>query len=350
MKKCLLASILALSLSAQAAPKVVSSIYPLQQIANAITGKTTGLVADSYLSPHDYAIKPSDARAISDADIFLWVGANMVPKLEHYAEKRDDHAITITASELDDMILLEGHHHHHHGEDDDDDHDHEAHDHEEHDTEHGHHDHDDHDGHEAAHEHEHEHEHEHDDHDHDKHDDHEDHDEHSHDFAYDPHLWLSTHNAEVIAKTLAKSLIQLDSANQTTYEQNLKHFLDDLQQTRSFIMGNFESKPAPKFFVFHNAYRYFEKEFGIEHLGLIRLHAAQTPKTRHLSDLKKQLTESGNACLFREPQFDSAIVDKLVDGTNVRVDTLDPVGYTSAKNGGYTTILKNISEKISHCY
>jgi len=277
-----------------ATPKIISSIYPLQQIANEIAGEPTGLIAESFQSPHKYSIKPSKARAIVDADLVIWIGEVMMPQLEKYIQRRK--GTTITAAKLANIKLLSA----------DKDHDH-------------------------AHEHGKE-------------------KEKEKAFSYDPHLWLSTDNAKVIAQAIADALIKKDPANAEKYKHNLAKFEQKLTDLSASIKASFKQKPPSNYYVFHNAYRYFEDEFGIKHSGVIREHAGQSPKTRHLNDLKKELQQSASACLFHEPQFNSPIVDKLVEGAkNVSVAVLDPIGYHKDKNIGYATILRNIALQLSNC-
>lgn len=304
MKKIFLATTLLAATAASAAPRVVSSIYPLQQIANAVVGQPTELINDSYSSPHDYSIVPSDAKAINDADIVLWVRSGLIPQLAKYIERRPKDKTTLTALELPNMKLLKRdseHKHHHHGDEEGED--------------------------EQEH--------------------HDDHDKES--FDYDPHVWLSTQNAAVIAKALAAELSRLDSANKAVYDKNLRTFLADLQQTKADIIGDFESNSAPDYFVFHNAYAYFEDEFGVKHKGVVTMHGGQAPKAGTLNALKKQLKDTPNACLFREPQFDSKIVTRLAEGTGATVATLNPIGYEKDKNIGYTRIIRNIGNQIATC-
>jgi len=284
-----------------AAPKVLSSIYPLQQIANAIVGEPTELLADSYISPHEYAVKPMDAKKIREADILLWVGAAMMPQLDKYVDQRTSKQVTLTASKLPDIHLLKGDHHHHEV------------------VEHG----------EVSHvEHEHHHESE---------------------FNYDPHLWLSTENAQAIAMALSQALVEKDSDHAALYTQNLQNFIAQLDATKKEITQELGKHPVPKYFVFHSAYAYFEGEFGIAHSGVISMHAGQKQKAQALNDLKDQLQDTPQACLFREPQFDSKIVKRLVAVTDVKEDVLDPVGYHKDENIGYTQILKNIAHQIMQC-
>lgn len=297
MKKILLTATLCAAIaSASAAPRVVSSIYPLQQIANAIVGEPTELINNSYLSPHDYAIKPNDAKMISEADIVLWVRSGLIPQLNKYISRRTKDQTTLTALELPNMKLLKRNSKNHHEP-------------------------------------------------HDEHDQHTKQD----DFGYDPHVWLSTYNAGIIAKALANNLSRLDPNNATEYNKNLQTFLSDLHKTKSDIIGNFESNPPSGYFVFHNAYAYFEDEFGIEHQGVVTMHGGQAPKAGVLAELKKQLKNTPNACLFREPQFDSKIVARLAEGTRTKIAVLNPIGYEKDKNIGYTTIIRNIGNQIATC-
>ncbi len=86
------------------------------------------------------------------------------------------------------------------------------------------------------------------------------------------------------------------------------------------------------------------------------MHAGQTPKTKHLVKLKKQLQSQKQAlqsqkqaCLFSEPQFNSTLVTTLTQGTHVKVSTLDPVGYQPNNQAGYTQILRNIAKQLTQC-
>lgn len=292
MKKILLLITTMLIGSVSAKPTVVSSIYPLQQIANAIVGQPTDIINQSYLSPHSYHVKPADIQKITDSDIVLWVGPALMPQLDKYIDKRADKKITLTATELPNIQLLENNHTHHEGEH---------------------------------------------------------HNGHQHEMNIDPHLWLSTDNAVVIAKSLTDSLIKLDKANTDSYQKNLQQFLTDVEKTKAKIIADFSHNPAPNYFVFHNAYAYFEKEFGIKFQGTITLHSGQSPKAKHLYQLNKQLKQMQKNCLFREPQFDSKIIKRLTDNTSVKVATLDPIGYEKGKNIGYPMILENIAKQIISC-
>lgn len=273
---------------AKEAPTVVSTIYPLQQIANAIAGEPTTLLADSQLSPHSYHLKPKDMRTIAGADILVRVGDAMMPQLHNAVKNRDEKGkITITTAQLPDIQLIR--------------------------TEHT----------PAF-------------------------DKQHKGLNYDPHLWLSTDNARVIANAIAEALIASDADNEKRYRDNLQTFNAQLKQTHQDIHDAFAAQPPRPYFIFHDAYHYFENEFGIHHAGVIRAHAAQTPRTKQLVALKQKIAETPNACLFREPQFQSSLIDKLSADTDITVATLDPVGYQQQDNG-YASILLTIAERLQRC-
>ena len=64
------------------APSVLVSIKPLHSIVAAVMGDTgaPGLLLTGAASPHSYALKPSDARKLAQADIVFWTG----PELETF--------------------------------------------------------------------------------------------------------------------------------------------------------------------------------------------------------------------------------------------------------------------------
>ncbi len=173
--------------------KVVASIKPVHSLAAAVmkgVGEPT-LLMKGAASPHTYAMKPSDARALSDADVVIWVGEGIETFLTKPLETVAGDAKVVKLIETPGVRTLsfrEGAtfdaHDHDHGAHGHDEHDHgHGHDHAEKKDEHGH-------GH-AEHKHD-EHKHDHAEHKHDhaehKHDEHKhDHAEHKHDHAEHKH-------------------------------------------------------------------------------------------------------------------------------------------------------------------
>ena len=78
-------SFLALFTSAKAEIKVVASIKPIHSLASYLMDGVAkpDLIVDGYSSPHGFALKPSHAKMLQEADLIFWVGED----LENFMEK-----------------------------------------------------------------------------------------------------------------------------------------------------------------------------------------------------------------------------------------------------------------------
>ena len=184
----------AMAQTAQAdVPRVVTDIPVVHALVAQVMGDlgTPELLLDRGADPHSFQLRPTQAQALAQADLLIWVGAEMTPWLVRAKDGVGLRGEAVELLQVEGVSLRNyehghthdhdhGHGHDDHGHDHDDhghDHDDRAHDHDDH----GH-DHDDHglghDDHGHGHD---DHGHDHDDHGHD-HDDHEHgHDEHGHD-------------------------------------------------------------------------------------------------------------------------------------------------------------------------
>jgi zinc transport system substrate-binding protein len=66
--------------------------------------------------------------------------------------------------------------------------------------------------------------------------------------------------------------------------------------------------------------------------------------------LRKEVAARGAACVFAEAQFDVRLVDALVEGTPVRVGTVDPEGSRIEPGPDlYVTLLRNLARDLKAC-
>lgn len=353
-------------------PKVAVDIAPVHSIVSAVMGDlgTPDLVIPAGASPHDHALRPSEARALDQADVVVWMGHALAPWLEGPVENLAGEAVVVELLEHPQTILLDvregatfGAHDHDHG--DHDDHEEvaaDAHDHDDHDD-HGHeevaadaHDHDDH-GHE-----EHADAHDHDDHDHaahgeDKHADAHDHDDHGHedhadghDHAHegaDPHAWLDPENAIIWAGAIAELLGEQDPENAETYTANAQAFQADIEALKGEVAATLDPIKGRPFVVFHDAYHYFEDRFGIEAVGSISASDAVSPSAGRVAELREKIAELEAVCALTEPQYNLGIVDAI--GTT-QLGEIDPLGVSLDLGAGlYRDLLSNMAASLSEC-
>lgn len=283
--------------SAQAEVKVLTSIKPLQLIAAAVQD---GVAIPEVLlppgaSPHNYALRPSDVRKVQSVDLLYWIGPDMEGFLPRVLNGRTLPSVAV--QDLPGMKLRRfAEDSHSHAE-------------------------------EA--------------------------DEHDHDHrpgTLDAHLWLSPVNARVIADKMAADLSTADPANAERYQSNAKAFderLDALDQRLKKRLASVEGKP---YFVFHEAFDYFEEAYGLKHAGVFSVAAEVQPGAQHVAAMRKRLQEVGKTCVFSEPPLRPRLAETLVAGLPVKLAELDALGgYTPATAQGYEQVLEKLGSDLAGC-
>ncbi|WLH35774.1 zinc ABC transporter substrate-binding protein [Pseudomonas sp. FP2196] len=283
--------------SAQAEVKVLTSIKPLQLIAAAVQD---GVAVPEVLlppgaSPHNYALRPSDVRKVQSVDLLYWIGPDMEGFLPRVLSGR-----TLPSVAVQDLPGLKLRHfaedsHSHAQESDDHDHDHRP-------------------------------------------------------GTLDAHLWLSPVNARVIADKMAADLSAADPANAERYQSNAKAFderLDALDLRLKKRLTRVEGKP---YFVFHEAFDYFEEAYGLKHTGVFSVAAEVQPGAQHVAAMRKRLQEVGKTCVFSEPPLRPRLAETLVAGLPVKLAELDALGgYTPATAQGYEQVLEKLGNDLAGC-
>ncbi|WP_128291368.1 zinc ABC transporter substrate-binding protein ZnuA [Afifella aestuarii] len=292
-----------------AAPDVAVSIKPVHSLVAAVmegVGSPHLIVATG--SPHDYALKPSDARALEGADIVFWVGPEIEAFLTEPLETIAPDAKKVALSRAPGVTLLPPR----------EDGAFEPHDHD-HDHDHGH-EHEADGAHEEA-----GHDHEGDAHASDEHADN-DHAGHDHEGEIDPHLWLDPENAKAMVNEIETELADIDPDNAATYARNAdktRERLDSLTSELSDELAGLKGKP---FIVFHDAYQYFEKRFGLEAAGSVTVSPEVSPGAQRVSEIAAKIRNLGVVCVFAEPQFTPKLIAVVTEGTDAKSGVLDPLG------------------------
>ena len=319
-------SFLTLFTSANAEIKVVASIKPIHSLASYLMDgiNKPDLIVDGYSSPHGFALKPSHAKMLQEADIIFWIGEDLENFLEKPLKSIAKKAEKIELMEIKGLKKLkfrernifDGHDDHGHKEDK---HKEDGHD------DHGH----DEDGHKE-----------------DGHDDH-GHEGHAHG-EYDPHIWLDPENAKIILNEMVEHLVENDEKNASTYKSNLDKALKDIDK----LLKNVKSELNKDFksIVFHDAYQYFEKRFNVNVLGAFTVNTDVLPGAEQLSEIREIIEHDKVSCVFSEPQFNPDIINAVAKDMNIKTGVLDPLGATL--NPGkdlYFDLIKNMSKSFKGC-
>ena len=331
--------------SVNADVKVVASIKPIHSLASYLmdgVGKPD-LIVDGYASPHGFAMKPSHAKMLQEADLIFWVGEDLEAFLEKPLKSIAKKAEKIELMATKNLNVLKFRERNIFDEHDHDDHGHD--DHAKKKDDHDDHDHDK----KAKKDDDHDHDHDHDSHakKEDGHDDHDDHDGHHHG-EFDPHIWLDPINAKAILNEMVEHLIENDAANASIYKKNLDKALNELDKLTMNVMTDLNKSTAS--IVFHDAYQYFEERFNVNVLGAFTVNTDVMPGAEQLKEIREIIEHDNVGCVFSEPQFNPDIINAVAKDMNIKTGVLDPLGATlNPGKGLYFDLIKNMSSSFKGC-
>ena len=285
--------------AAAAAPRVVTDIAPIQSIAaRVMEGRgEPGVILPPGASPHGYALRPSEARMLQEADLVVWVGPALTPWLAELIAALAPAATVLTLEDAPGVALLPARA----------------------------------DGpFEAG---------------HDADDGHAD-----HDAPHDGHLWLDPENAVAAAQAIAAALGELDPAGAAAYAANARAFAAETADLTRSLAAELAPLRGRPFLVFHDAYRYFEHRFGIPAAGSVALTEGVPPGTARVAALRDRVRREGIVCAFTEPQFEPRLLATIIEGSDVRTGILDPLGASLAPGPDlYPALLRGLADNLEAC-
>ncbi len=291
------------SLPAQAELKVVASIVPVHSIVAAVMGDRgqPELLLSGRLSEHAASFTPSQIAGLGKADLVFMVGGGLERKLGQLSGSEAVNGKVFVALAMAPGIkthpVREGG-----GWEEDD------------------------------------------------HDAHDDHDDEAESLHVDPHVWLDPDNARAMADAVAAALSQADPANAATYAANAEGLTASLDALSGEIDATLAGVKDRPYIVFHDAYQYFERRFGLNAVGSIADVSAAAPSAQRLRDIRGKIKETGAVCAFREPQFDEKFVATAIEDSAAKSGVLDPLGADLQPGAGaYKQLLGNLAQSLASC-
>jgi zinc transport system substrate-binding protein len=310
--KKLLGGLLFLPLVALATqPQIVASIKPVHSLVAGVmqgVGEPLLLVSGG-ASPHDYSLKPSEARAIDQAQVVFWIGPDLESFLIRPLDNVKDKIRVVALLDAPGMTVLplrEGGAWEPHGHDER--------------------------GHETP----------------------EDGDDHEHDHVHqadhDPHVWLDPVNAIAMVRRIMTVLGEVDVAHRADYQRNgaaLIERLDRLNQRLATELAPVRQQP---YLVFHDAYQYFEQRYDLDAIGSVTMSAERRPGAKRVADIQARIRDLQVRCVFSEPQFQPALVETIIAGSAARRGVLDPLGAELPPGpDAYFQLLQGLATSLHAC-
>jgi zinc transport system substrate-binding protein len=283
--------------------KVMVTIKPLHALVSQVmTGAgTPGLLVAGASSAHTYALKPSDASKLSQADVFFRMSETMEPFTAKIAKSLPKTVQVVTLQETKGLKLLPRRS----GATFEDDHDHD------HAGGHGH--------------------------------------DHSHDVT-DGHAWLDPANAKAMVDRIVQVLSAKEPASAAAFRANGDALKAKLDEVSAELARDLKPAAGKPYIVFHDALQYFERRYGLRAAGSISVSPEVAPSAKRLSALRRKITSLGAVCVFAEPQFDTRLVGNLIEGTRARTGTIDPEASRIEPGPDlYVTLLRTLAHDLKAC-
>jgi zinc transport system substrate-binding protein len=290
---------------------VVASIKPVHSlVAGVMQGAgSPHLIVQGGASPHSYSMKPSDAAAMEQAAVVVWVGEGLEAFLESAIDTLATRAAVVELAEVPGLRRLDYREGGSWGAHEDEEADHE----------------------EAAHAEAH------------------GHDEHGHD-EIDMHLWLDPDNAKAMVAAIAEALMKADPDNSGIYLANSKIMASRLDQLSAEIETDLAPVKEIPFVVFHDGYQYLDTRFDLTNVGSITVNPENQPGAARLREIRTKISELGARCVFSEPQFEPRLVQVVVEGTSAKTAELDPLGADIADGPElYFELLRRNAAALKSC-
>ncbi len=275
-------------------PRVVTSIAPLQGlVADIMAGVgTPELLLSEPVSPHDFAMRPSQARAISNADVLFYIGQDLEPWLEKALQSRDDNSLVSALGNMPSLNKLEARELDEFGE-------------------------------------------VHEEHDHD----------HDHEGTYDPHMWLDPENALIWLDIITGVLEIADPDNKLAYRTNLARSHAEIVTATANAQRALSPLADVDFIVTHDSMQYLEDAFGLTVIGAFSASDGQVAGARSLNKLLNIIDDK--TCIVEDLTHPNAITANLPE--SVKHVVVDPMGYEQLGEGYYPRLLTAISESLLEC-
>ncbi len=281
-------------------PIVVTDIPPIHSLVALVMGDSDlpYLLLNAGASPHDYSLRPSDASKLAEANVIFYTSSTLTPWLSRVLSSLapDTQAIelissrnTITLPLRDDHLFATDDHNHSH-------------------------------------------------------------DDHAADSNVDPHAWLDPENARQWIDTIATHLATLDPDNAALYRGNAEAAMARIGSLTAHIEQQFSTLKQQPFVVFHDSYHYFEARFDFHAKAAISLGDASQPGISQITQLRTELGKYSGACVFSEPQFNTRLINAVVDGMDVKLSELDPLGAQIEPGPMlYETLLGGMANALVEC-
>ena len=157
----------------------------------------------------------------------------------------------------------------------------------------------------------------------------------------DPHIWLSPGCVRAIAPKIAGALSDLLPERRVDLERKLEELLMDVDELDAEIHALLDPYAGRQILVFHPAWSYFTREYGLQQVAIESEH--KEPSPHELTRLIDEARRSGFQVVFVQPQLSRRSAELVASELNAEVVVLDPLARDWLSN------MRHVAETIEEC-
>ncbi|MGH1331964.1 MAG: zinc ABC transporter substrate-binding protein [Paracoccaceae bacterium] len=288
------------------APNVLADTPVTHSLVAQVMGElgTPNLLIERAIDPHHAQLRPSQARALAQADLFVWIGAPLTPWLENKVETLLPHGAAYALLEAPETKLLVFEEGDESGEDDGEEDGEE----------------DDHNGHDHS------------------------------EGALDPHAWLNPENARNWLGAIAAQLSKSDPQNAAVYAANAARAQVALEALTPELAATLAPAKARRYIASHDAFGYLTTRFNFEIAATITDGHANAPGAAGLAALRRLIESEKVDCILAESGGTDPQAEQIAAETGLPMVALDPIGATfEAGPELYAAMMRSLAKQISTC-
>ncbi len=269
--------------------RVVVSLAPLEGVVRGIApeGSVVSTLIPTGVDPHRFQPKPSDVRAMEDADLVVVVGLGNEGGLERYVRGLEDRGTRVVT--FADVVGIDAGHHHHH-----------------HDHSHG----------------------------------------HSHDHGEsDMHLWLDASLMHELISALEGELAEIaagiDDVDGSAIGGRAAAVRATIDAVDAEVRALMEPYAGYRLVTHHDAFSRFAERYGVEIAEVMRPVDGAEPTPGEMNAVREALAGGDIRGVFTEPQYNGRELTEIASEIGIPIGELDPLG-----TGDWGAMMKSNAQEL----